>query len=335
MRLEVVLAHGIGKTAADESVPSFVILGIEHMATGWDHLLFVAGVLLLADDLRRAAKLITLFAAGHSLTLLVGTLAGWRLDPTAVDVVIALSVVFVGVVGLRDRPRNWALIGGAVFGFGLVHGLGLSTRLQDLGLPDDGLLWRILGFNLGVELGQLSALAVMIGIGIVAQRLLARPRSAERVTFAGLTIAGLVAAGALTLPSADEREAAERRATAPKRTERDCTEASYTAPPPKASSAGHPEKVFYSPRERVPRDKLDHVVGDGYLIVDYHPGLSAGDQQKLAAWAQTADFVVVAPGERMTETIRARTSQLQLTCAETDLASLTDFRDRWFDTIGA
>jgi len=83
---------------------------------------------------------ISVCVAGHSLTLLAATLAGWQISATLVDVVIALSVVFVGVMGVRQGPRDWRLIGAAVFGFGLIHGLGLSTRLQHLGLPEDGLL---------------------------------------------------------------------------------------------------------------------------------------------------------------------------------------------------
>jgi hypothetical protein len=78
--------------------------------------------------------------AGHSLTLLVATLAGWKLNATVVDVVIALSLVYVAVQWIRGRPESLRVMGVPVFAFGLVHGLGLSTRLQALGLPDDGLV---------------------------------------------------------------------------------------------------------------------------------------------------------------------------------------------------
>ena len=122
------------------------------MLLGWDQMLSIAGVVLLAGELARAAKLISLFVQGHSLTLLVATLSGWRVDATLVDVVIALSVVYVGVQGLRGRPFFFFFFffspppppfffpraGGpsarSCSSFGLVHGLGLSTRLQDLGL---------------------------------------------------------------------------------------------------------------------------------------------------------------------------------------------------------
>jgi hydrogenase/urease accessory protein HupE len=83
----------------------YLWFGFLHMATGWDHLLFILGVVLIAGSVGTAAKLISLFVAGHSITLLIATLAGWQLDPTLVDVVIALSVVYVGVRGIAGgRP---------------------------------------------------------------------------------------------------------------------------------------------------------------------------------------------------------------------------------------
>src|SRR5215210_6071882 len=95
------LAHGLaGGYNPNRPVPEYLWLGFWHMVAGWDHLLFIAGVVLLSETVRTAAKLISLFAAGHSLTLLTATLAGWRLDPTLVDAVIALSLVYVGVQGL-------------------------------------------------------------------------------------------------------------------------------------------------------------------------------------------------------------------------------------------
>ena len=147
-------AHGISGSAADKSTLEFIPLGIEHMLLGWDHLLFIAGIVLLAGELRRAAKLISVFVLGHSTTLIAGTLAGWRVDATVVDIVIALSLVFVGVVGWFGRLTQWRWFGLGVFAFGLVHGLGLSTRLPDLGLPEDGLFGRVIAFNVGVEIGQ-------------------------------------------------------------------------------------------------------------------------------------------------------------------------------------
>jgi hydrogenase/urease accessory protein HupE len=157
-------AHGI-RSVAGKSTLEFVPVGIAHMLLGWDHLLFILGTVLLAGTLGRAAKLITLFVVGHSLTLLTATLAGWRIDPAVVDIVIALSVVFVGVMGVRATPGRWGPVMAAIFAFGLVHGLGLATRLQRLGLPEDGQLGRVLAFNLGLEIGQLIAIAASGALG--------------------------------------------------------------------------------------------------------------------------------------------------------------------------
>src|SRR5215210_3306611 len=96
------LAHGLdGNADPNRPVIDYLWLGFRHMLGGWDHLLFIAGVVLLAGGLRPAARLVSVFVAGHSLTLLTATLAGWQLDADMVDAVIALSLVYVGVVGMR------------------------------------------------------------------------------------------------------------------------------------------------------------------------------------------------------------------------------------------
>src|SRR5215210_1082193 len=117
-------AHGLDSNAnPNRPVVEYLVVGFRHMIGGWDHLLFIASVVLLAGRLRTAAKLLSLFVAGHSLTRIVATLAGWQLNADLVDAVIALSLVFVGVVGYRGRPEKLTLFGAGVFGFGLVHGL--------------------------------------------------------------------------------------------------------------------------------------------------------------------------------------------------------------------
>ncbi|WP_433375806.1 HupE/UreJ family protein [Actinoplanes sp. CA-142083] len=159
-------AHGV-RAKGDESVLDFLGLGFTHMLTGWDHLLFIAAVVLLAWHPRRAAGLLSLFALGHSATLIAATLAGWRLSPALVDLIIAVSVGFVGVVGVKGRPRSFRWFGAAVLAFGLVHGLGLATRFQALSIPPGGLLSRLLAFNLGVELGQILCLYLLYLFGEV------------------------------------------------------------------------------------------------------------------------------------------------------------------------
>jgi len=192
-------AHGVGGAAADAGPGGFFNLGITHMLAGWDHIMFVAGVLIVAGSARRAAHLVSLFVAGHSLTLITATLAGWRFDPYIVDVLIVTSLVFVGGQALLGRPRRWALFGAGVLGFGLIHGLGLATRFQALGVEGEGRIWKLLAFHVGIEVGQLTAiagvlsLAIVVALSIRAEKLevLARPAAAL------LFVVGVVAAPAM------------------------------------------------------------------------------------------------------------------------------------------
>jgi hypothetical protein len=123
--------------------------------------------------------------------------------PSSSRVVVAAqrlsqSVVFVGVVGLTGRPTNWMWLAGPVLGFGLVHGLGLSTRLQNLGLPAEGVIPRLLAFNLGVEIGQLLAVLGLFMFADVACHYLP-PLRQPRWTHGVLVTAGTAAAGALAI----------------------------------------------------------------------------------------------------------------------------------------
>ena len=169
-------AHGI--TGDDQAfllrstgahVGPYVYLGAKHMVTGYDHLAFLAGVIFFLYRLKDVALYVTLFAVGHSTTLLIGVLGGWHFNPYLVDAVIGLSVVykaFENLGGFRVlgvEPSTKA----AVLFFGLFHGLGLATKLQDLAISRDGLLPNMLSFNVGVEIGQLAALGLMlVGFGI-------------------------------------------------------------------------------------------------------------------------------------------------------------------------
>jgi hydrogenase/urease accessory protein HupE len=325
-------AHALGlESDPNRPAAEYLWLGFLHMVTGWDHLLFIAGVLLIAGGAWTAAKLISLFVVGHSLTLLIASIAGWRLDATFVDVVIALSVVFVGVVGLRGRPANMRPFMAAVFGFGLIHGLGLSTRLQDLGLPDDGLVGRVVLFNIGVEGGQLVALAVFVGIGYLLARTLYARDEPRRLAFASLIAAGLAAAVIISLPSDDE--AGERPVAGADGQAAACTERDEQAPPNLAG--GHPAKPFYEPREAAPEDDLGHVVGDGYVIVRYRPDLPAEQLDRLRSVTQAGggSYTVTAPDPDQDVPVRAVTARKTLTCERFDAAALQQFRDRWLDEI--
>jgi len=142
----------------------YIYLGAKHMFTGYDHLLFLAGVIFFLYRLRDVALYVSLFAVGHSLTLLLGVLGGIRADAYLVDALIGFSVVYKAFDNLGGFTRLGIHINnkGAVFAFGLAHGFGLSTKLQDLSLSTDGLVANMLAFNIGVELGQLAALALIL-----------------------------------------------------------------------------------------------------------------------------------------------------------------------------
>lgn len=143
----------------------FVYLGAKHMATGYDHLLFLVGVIFFLYRLKDVAIYVTLFAAGHSATLLYGVLSGAHVNPYIVDAVIGLSVVYKALdnlgaykvwFGFQPNPKAAVLI------FGLFHGFGLATKLQAFELPPDGLVANILAFNVGVEVGQVLALSAIL-----------------------------------------------------------------------------------------------------------------------------------------------------------------------------
>ena len=342
---EPALAHGIHGSAADKSVLEFVPLGIEHMLLGWDHLLFILGIVILAGNLRRAAKLISLFVLGHSLTLLIATIAGWQLNATLVDVVIALSVVFVGVMGIRsrrapgepdgsviftkvssDRSENWPLIAAVVFAFGLVHGLGLSTRLQDIGLPDDGLVARVIAFNVGVEIGQLLAIGVVVAIGYFVLPVVDWPK-VRRAAFTVLVATGLIAAAVLSFPGDDGGDANAQR------TSEACEQ--RDTEPPGSLAGGHPPKRFYLPGEDVPTTDLEHVIGDGFVVVRYRPDIAEDERLELSDWVGESPQFIAAPDDGQDESLKAVAAYRELTCTRVDMATLTEFANTWLADVRA
>ena len=165
-------AHGIaGKDAAfvaashGAQIIPFIYLGAKHMVTGYDHLLFILGVVFFLYDLRHVALYVTMFSIGHSITLLTGVLSNIHVNPYLVDAVIGLSVAYKAfdnlggfrtVLGVQPNTKV------AVLGFGLVHGFGLATKLQELRLSKEGLVANMVSFNVGVELGQLIALSIIL-----------------------------------------------------------------------------------------------------------------------------------------------------------------------------
>ena len=170
----MLIAHGVAaKDAAwllgvdGPAVGIFAYLGAKHMVTGYDHLLFLAGVIFFLYRLRDVVLYVSLFTLGHSVTLLAGVLGDLRANAHLVDGLIGLSVVYKGfenvggfekIFGRRPDPKLAVLV------FGLIHGFGLATKLQDFALPANGLVINMISFNVGVEIGQLVALAIILTV---------------------------------------------------------------------------------------------------------------------------------------------------------------------------
>jgi len=142
----------------------FMYLGAKHMVTGYDHLLFLVGVIFFLYRPKHVIQYVTLFAIGHSITLLFGVLADLQVNAYIIDAIIGLSIVYKAFENIDGFKRilgfepNTKI---AVFVFGLFHGLGLATKLQEFDLSDNGLVINIVSFNIGVELGQILALSAV------------------------------------------------------------------------------------------------------------------------------------------------------------------------------
>ena len=147
----------------------FIYLGAKHMVTGYDHLLFLFGVIFFLYRMKDIGLYVTLFAIGHSTTMLLGVLTGISANPYVIDAIIGLSVVYKALDNLGAFRRwfgvqpdtRWATL---IFGF--FHGFGLATKILDFEMSEDGLLPNLIALNIGVELGQLLALAaILIAMG--------------------------------------------------------------------------------------------------------------------------------------------------------------------------
>jgi hypothetical protein len=142
----------------------FFYLGAKHMVTGIDHILFLIGVVFYLYRLRDIVIYVSLFTLGHSTTLIAGVLLGTGMNSYIVDAIIGFSVVYKAFENMGGFRRLGLAINTklAVLVFGLFHGLGLATKLQDLGASKNGLLVNLVSFNIGVEAGQVIALAVVV-----------------------------------------------------------------------------------------------------------------------------------------------------------------------------
>ncbi len=151
----------ISSKVASGSFTSFFPLGIEHILTGYDHLLFLLALVLRGGRLKSLFGIVTAFTIAHSLTLALAALNIVLLPDRLVEATIALSIAYVAAENLllqRPVSHRWAVS----FLFGLMHGFGFSSVLRELGLPHEGLVWSLLGFNLGVETGQAIAVAIIL-----------------------------------------------------------------------------------------------------------------------------------------------------------------------------
>jgi hydrogenase/urease accessory protein HupE len=178
--------RGLGEVAS-----AYLVLGIEHILSGFDHLLFVIGLLFLVGFERRLVWTITAFTAAHSVTLASAALGWLTLRPAPVEACIALSIVLVAGEALRERAtlarRLPALV---AFIFGLVHGLGFAGALKEIGLPENHLATALLSFNIGVEAGQL----LVVGAAFVLVRAASRWPAMQWARRPALYAVGSVAA---------------------------------------------------------------------------------------------------------------------------------------------
>lgn len=186
----------VAATRGPDPIP-FLYLGAKHMVTGYDHLLFLVGVIFFLFRLRQIALYVSLFSLGHSITLLAGVFFNIRADAHLVDAVIGLSVAykaFENLGGFRTLFGVQPDARAAVFGFGLIHGFGLATKLQALRLNPDGLLANLVSFNVGVEVGQILALAAILAAMTLWRRTRAFAPMAQGANVL-LMLAGFVLAG--------------------------------------------------------------------------------------------------------------------------------------------
>ncbi|HUD28955.1 MAG TPA: HupE/UreJ family protein [Novosphingobium sp.] len=193
------LAHDVSDQARqmmlDGNLAEVVLIGAEHMLTGYDHILFLLGVLFFLTGFSQIVRFITAFTLGHTITLLGATLLGITANAYLVDAVIALTVCYKAAENLGlfrrmlgEKAPNLLYM---VFLFGLIHGFGLSTRLQEMTLVEDPqLISKILAFNVGVEIGQVAALGLMIGV-VRLWRQTSVWQPVMRVSNAGIFSAGL------------------------------------------------------------------------------------------------------------------------------------------------
>lgn len=201
--LSSAFAHGV-----DENTQSFLLgnsgvafgpflyIGAKHMITGYDHLLFLVGVIFFLYKPKEVLLYVSFFTLGHSTTLLFGVLTDITINAYLIDAIIALSIVYKGFDNLGGFKRFFGKqpnTKAAVLIFGLFHGFGLASKLQEFKFDREGLLTNLIGFNIGVEIGQFIALAIVLTLITIWRR------QPSFMKFSTITNTALMAAGFLLL----------------------------------------------------------------------------------------------------------------------------------------
>jgi hypothetical protein len=168
----IALAHNVSKRDASfvqsnqgAAIVPFLYLGAKHMVTGYDHIAFLVGVVFFLYKLKDIVLYVSLFTLGHSLTLIAGVFGGIHANPYVIDAIIGFSVVYKAFDNMDGFKRYLGFepnTKAAVLIFGLFHGFGLATKLQELDLSKNGLIPNIISFNVGVEIGQVLALTAVL-----------------------------------------------------------------------------------------------------------------------------------------------------------------------------
>ena len=190
---EMAFAHGV--TLGDKGyiqevtgvqIIPFLYLGAKHMVTGYDHLLFLFGVIFFLYGMKQIGTYVSLFAIGHSTTMLAGVYFGFGINSYVIDAIIGFSVVYKALDNLGAFPLWFGVqpsTQAATLIFGFLHGFGLASKILDYGISPDGLVPNLLAFNVGVEIGQLIALAAIL---IVMTRWRAAPSFARQAYAANI-----------------------------------------------------------------------------------------------------------------------------------------------------
>jgi hydrogenase/urease accessory protein HupE len=169
---------------------SFFPMGVEHILTGYDHLVFLLGLVIVGGRLRSLLMVVTAFTLAHSITLAVAALGVWAPSPRIIEPAIALSIAYVGVENffVKNAEKRWRI----TFPFGLIHGFGFAGALQAVEMPKADVPYALVLFNVGVEAGQLAVLALVLPLIYLARKRAAFRDQGVKVISAAIAVAGVV-----------------------------------------------------------------------------------------------------------------------------------------------